>query len=239
MDKVLPPENREVGKAVLPPMVTKRQAVSPTARPMESMMPVTMPGSAAGSSTRHTVCHLVAPRASAASRCDRGNRPEGLLGGPDQRRQEQAGQCQGSGQDREAEVQRGHEEGKPKKPEDYGWNAGQNLRPVSDQARHPVVGSVLGQVDGRTHSQRHRDGHGETDQVQGAHNHGGDASLPRCATPGRRGQEGPVHVSYAFDQDIGDDHQQDEHRHDPRPPDAGQGQLLGEPGRYPRHVPPS
>src|SRR5262245_26972532 len=43
-------------------------AVSPATRPIPRIVPVIMPGRAAGSTILYVVCHLVAPRASEASR---------------------------------------------------------------------------------------------------------------------------------------------------------------------------
>jgi hypothetical protein len=69
---VLPPDRSDVGIAELPPMVINRQALSEIARPTHRIMPVTMPGMAAGRTTYRMVCHLVAPSANEASRSERG-----------------------------------------------------------------------------------------------------------------------------------------------------------------------
>ena len=56
------PESRtDVGGIRLEPAVKITAAVSPMLRPMLSMMPVTIPGSALGSTTRVTVCQRVPP----------------------------------------------------------------------------------------------------------------------------------------------------------------------------------
>jgi hypothetical protein len=55
-------EEREVGITKEEPAVRMTAAVSPILLPILSNMPVKIPGSALGSTTRVIVCHFVPPR---------------------------------------------------------------------------------------------------------------------------------------------------------------------------------
>ena len=154
-------------------------ATSPAARAIARIMPVRMPGAAAGTTTRRMVSNLVAPRASEPSRTMRGTAARPFLGRHDHHRHGEQRQRQGRPQDAAgAEGRRRQrlgveepvdgaadqvdEEAEAEDAEDDRRHARQVVdRDAHHAHQRPLLG-VLAQVERGEHAERrHGEGHEE------------------------------------------------------------------------------
>ena len=148
---------RKVTKVKAPTRISG--AASPIARAIARMIPVMIPGAAAGSTDRRTICQRDAPKGVGALPLGLGDGLERLDRGDDDDRQDQQGQGQGAGEHRRSRGRcSADEEGQPEDAVDDRRHAGQvaDVRPEEAVVSAAVAG-VLGEVDRRRDADRERD----------------------------------------------------------------------------------
>ena len=140
------------------------------------------------------------------------HQPQHLVAGADHDRQHQAGQGEGAGQAREAEVQ--HPDREDEQAHHDRGHTRHHVAHEPDEPRQPVLAAVLVEVDRAQHAERHGHDRGERRDLDRAEYRGPDSADARGQHLRRdvAGQEGPADDRGA----LGDHREQDERQRDDR-----------------------
>ena len=157
--EVLAPLNTFGFAAVTVRMVKSSGAVSPAARATASSAPLTMPPMRGRQHHGQRHAGLGGPEGVARLPQRVRHQPQHLVAGADHDRQHQAGQGEGAGQAREAEVQ--HPDREDEQAHHDRGHARHHVGHEPDNPRQPVVAAVLVEVDRAQHAERHGHDRGE------------------------------------------------------------------------------
>ncbi len=188
-------------------------AVSPAVRETSRMIPVRIPLTALGSTTRRMVCHRVAPMFQQASRKARGTAWSDSRVATMTTGRVMMARVRDAARMLVPKRKKRTKAPTPEESVNDGGNPGQVDDGQVDGPGEPVVRSVFAQVDGRRHPQGHGSHQGHPHQPDGPHQ-GRENPALRHAVAGHRGKELPGDDAVPLHHQDGEDDDDREHQNE-------------------------